>query len=205
MELFIAIAITHFLALLSPGPDFFLILSTLLRQGQRSAKMVCLGVATGNALIILLIYLSLFCLGKLNPDILNIVHYAGAAYLLYLAIQCFRYANKKIDLTPVQPDHFGDTSQQILNFFKGLQSSILNPKNFMFYSSLLVLVFYQYQGLTLFGLSFWMVAVVLFWNLLLVCLLTQKAWLDLLIKKSSWLFYLSSGCFLIFAILLLCI
>ena len=60
MELFIAIAITHFLALLSPGPDFFLILSTLLRQGQRSAKMICLGVATGNAFIILMIYLSLF-------------------------------------------------------------------------------------------------------------------------------------------------
>lgn len=205
MELFIAIVLTHFLALLSPGPDFFLILSTLLRQGHRSAKMVCLGIATGNAIIILLIYLSLFYLGKLNPDILNIVHYAGVAYLLYLAIQCFRYANEKIDLKPAQPDHLGDTSQQMLNFFKGLQSSILNPKNFMFYSSLLILVFYQYQGVALFGLSLWMVAVVLLWNLLLVCLLTQKTWLDLLIKKSSWLFYLSSGCFLIFAILLLCI
>ncbi len=30
MEVFLVIAFTHFLALLSPGPDFFLILTSLL-------------------------------------------------------------------------------------------------------------------------------------------------------------------------------
>ncbi|MDU3121696.1 MAG: hypothetical protein E6710_04635, partial [Acinetobacter baumannii] len=35
MEVFLFIAFTHFLALLSPGPDFFLILTSLLQKGRR--------------------------------------------------------------------------------------------------------------------------------------------------------------------------
>ena len=145
MELFLIIALTHFLALLSPGPDFFLILSTLLRQGTTSAKVVCIGIAAGNAGILLLIYLSLFYLGKINPFLLQFMHYAGAFYLLYLAYQCFVYAKQRIDLNQRDLTILTRVDSSLFNFFKGLQSSILNPKNFMFYSSLLVLVFYQYQ------------------------------------------------------------
>lgn len=54
MELFIAIALTHFIALLSPGPDFFLILTTLLRHNRNAAILVCCGVALGNASLSLL-------------------------------------------------------------------------------------------------------------------------------------------------------
>ncbi len=203
MEIFFAIVLTHFLALLSPGPDFFLILSTLLRQGNISAKVVCIGIAVGNAGILLLIYLSLFYLGKINPLLLQFMHYAGALYLLYLAYQCFVYAKEKISLNQQNVTSLSTVDSKLFNFSKDLQSSLLNPKNLMFYSSLIILVFYKYQTWQILGLSIWMVMVVLIWNIFLVQLLSQKKWIDSLLKKSKWLFYGSGCCFVIFAILLL--
>ncbi len=55
MELFIVIAVTHFVALLSPGPGFFLILMTALNSGQRRARYTVFGIVAGNAFILALI------------------------------------------------------------------------------------------------------------------------------------------------------
>ena len=62
MELFVIIAFTHFIALLSLGPDFFRILTTLLRHGRSAARLVCVGIALGNACILMVIYAGLFFL-----------------------------------------------------------------------------------------------------------------------------------------------
>ena len=51
---FPALALAHFLALLSPGPDFFLILGHAVRHRLRGALFICLGIALGNALYICL-------------------------------------------------------------------------------------------------------------------------------------------------------
>ena len=51
---FPALALAHFLALLSPGPDFFLILGHAVRHRLRGALYICLGIALGNALYICL-------------------------------------------------------------------------------------------------------------------------------------------------------
>jgi threonine/homoserine/homoserine lactone efflux protein len=48
MQQFLMIAAAHFLALLSPGPDFFLIARTSLSAGWRVAGGVCLGIAVAN-------------------------------------------------------------------------------------------------------------------------------------------------------------
>jgi len=64
MELFLTIAFVHFMALLTPGTDFFLILKTLIQSDQKSTNFVCIGIALGNFLILVGIYLSLFFAGK---------------------------------------------------------------------------------------------------------------------------------------------
>ena len=66
MEFFIAIAVTHFLALLSPGPDFFLLFTTLLRYSRQAAYQVAWGITLGNALILLGLMIALSQLGQLN-------------------------------------------------------------------------------------------------------------------------------------------
>lgn len=45
MELFLFIALTHFIALLSPGPDFLLILMHLMKYGSNLTRYTVLLLA----------------------------------------------------------------------------------------------------------------------------------------------------------------
>ncbi|MCS5932043.1 LysE family transporter [Klebsiella pneumoniae subsp. pneumoniae] len=51
---FPALALSHFVALLSPGPDFFCWSATPCATGSRGSIGLCLGIAAGNALYIVL-------------------------------------------------------------------------------------------------------------------------------------------------------
>ncbi len=66
MEVFLVIAFTHFLALLSPGPDFFLILTSLLQKGARYTYGVILGITLGNAVILMVCIFGFMVLGNLR-------------------------------------------------------------------------------------------------------------------------------------------
>lgn len=201
MELFIVIAVTHFVALLSPGPDFFLILMTALNSGQRGARYTVFGIVAGNAFILALIFTLLGWLGHIHAFVLMLLHGLGVAYLLYLSIQCFRY--KHHENVDVQAHDSTPHQTKILCFTQGLQSSLLNPKNMMFYSSLILLVYSNFDFYTLLLMSLWMVTVVLIWNLLLLKLLSWKRWNHFLTQRLNWLYKMSGCCFASFAIVLL--
>ena len=199
MELFVIIAFTHFIALLSPGPDFFLILTTLLRHGRSAARLVCVGIALGNACILMVIYACLFFL----ENILLYVRYIGAVYLIYLAALCFYYAKTEVITMHGKTDAVPTLSSTVSYLSQGLRSSVLNPKNILFYSSLVLLVYVGFGGVQHILMVLWMVSVVLVWNILLVKLLSYKVWIDWLRVKSRWLYYISGGYFIFFSLMLL--
>jgi len=201
MEFFIVIAVTHFVALLSPGPDFFLILMTALNSGQRRARYTVFGIVAGNAFILALIFTLLGWLGHIHAYVLMLLRGLGVAYLLYLSIQCFRY--KHHESVEVQARDPAPPQTRTLCFTQGLQSSLLNPKNMMFYSSLILLFYSNFDVYTLLLMSLWMVAVVLMWNLLLLKLLSWKRWNHFLTQRLNWIYKMSGCCFASFAIVLL--
>ena len=201
MELFIVIAVTHFVALLSPGPDFFLILMTALNSGQRRARYTVFGIVAGNVFILALIFALLGWLGHIHAYVLMLLRGLGVAYLLYLSMQCFRY--KHHENVEVQARDPAPHQTKILCFTQGLQSSLLNPKNMMFYSSLILLVYSKFDVYTLLLMSLWMVTVVLMWNLLLLKLLSWKRWNHFLTQRLNWLYKMSGCCFAFFALVLL--
>ena len=201
MELFIVIAVTHFVALLSPGPDFFLILMTALNSGQRRARYTVFGIVAGNAFILVLIFALLGWLGHIHAYILMLLRGLGVAYLLYLSVQCFRYKNHgNVEVQAHDPTPY---QTRTLCFTQGLQSSLLNPKNMMFYSSLILLVYSKFDVYSLFLISLWMVAVVLIWNLLLLKFFGWRRWNHFLTQRLNWLYKISGFCFLGFAIMLI--
>lgn len=202
MELFVIIAFTHFIALLSPGPDFFRILTTLLRHGRSAARLVCVGIALGNACILMVIYVCLFFLGKIDENILLYVRYIGAVYLIYLAVLCFYYAKTEVITMHGKTDAVPTLSSTVSYLSQGLRSSVLNPKNILFYSSLVLLVYVDFGVVQHILMVLWMVSVVLVWNILLVKLLSYKVWIDWLRVKSRWLYYISGGCFIFFSLML---
>ncbi|NCI77191.1 LysE family translocator [Acinetobacter kanungonis] len=201
MELFLFIALTHFIALLSPGPDFFLILMYLMKYGSNLTRYTVLGIALGNALILLLIFTLLWWLGQIHPLILQLLRWLGIAYLLYLAVQCFRYRDDGNESFTANAAIQTKTSR-IICFVQGLQSSLLNPKNVMFYSSLILLVYHQFSFQQLFLICLWMVCVVLLWNLALLQLLIWKDSSHFLKKKSGLLYRVTGFCFVGFALML---
>ena len=201
MELFIVIAVTHFVALLSPGPDFFLILMTALNSGQRRARYTVFGIVAGNAFILALIFTLLGWFGHIHAFVLMLLLGLGVAYLLYLSMQCFRY--KHHENVEVQAHDSTPHQNRILCFTQGLQSSLLNPKNMMFYSSLILLVYAKFDFYTLLLMSLWMVTVVLIWNLLVLKLLSWKCWNHFLTQRLNLLYKMSGCCFASFAIVFL--
>lgn len=200
MSIFILVATTHFIALLSPGPDFFLLVTTLLGYGRRAAHAVCVGIALGNAIILLLILYILHHMGGLDPSIVQVIKYCAAAYLLYLALRCFM-ALRMVDhrqSIAIQTDS-KPQCRILQHFYLGLQSSLLNPKNMIFYSSVLLLVYMQFNLWQQLGLALWMVTVVYVWNCILLKLLSRASYLQYLLAKVRWIYAISGICFLIFA------
>lgn len=155
----------------------------------------------GNAFILALIFTLLGWLGHIHAYVLMLLRGLGIAYLLYLSMQCFRY--KHHENVEVQTHDPTPHQTKILCFTQGLQSSLLNPKNMMFYSSLVLLVYSKFDVYTLLLMSLWMVAVVLMWNLLLLKLLSWKRWNHFLIQRLNWLYKMSGCCFAFFALVLL--
>ena len=160
---FVLIASAHFLALLSPGPDFFLILQTTLRLSLRYAIAVCAGIATANALYLVLAVLGLEMVRHWTPAIM-ILRSLGAAYLVYIGIALLR--------APMRPVN-GETATTFLHlprlsrqYTLGLMSALLNPKNAIFYLSLFTAMVSPQTSLgmrSLYGL--WMATLVLLWDI----------------------------------------
>ncbi len=204
MELFLFIAFTHFIALLSPGPDFFLIFTSLLNKGKRAAQFICIGIALGNAIILVLVFNVLFFLDQSSVEFLKYLKWGGAVYLGYLAIQCFLYAKNSANAFEIENDQVESKTVSLTKYMAlGIQSSLLNPKNILFYSSLMLLISTEFNGFQKACMSIWMVCVVLGWNIFLVKLLNQKKCLDFIRTYSKWLYYLSGSFFIGFALLLI--
>lgn len=83
----LALALAHFMALLSPGPDFFLLVGYAIRYRLRGSVGLCLGIAAGNGLYILLVVIGSGLLRQ-TPLLLTIIELFGAAYLLWVAVNC---------------------------------------------------------------------------------------------------------------------
>ncbi|KHO15490.1 amino acid transporter [Acinetobacter baumannii] len=207
MDVFLVIAFTHFLALLSPGPDFFLILTSLLQKGRHYTYGVVLGITLGNALILAACLFGFMLLGDFSSGLLTLFKWLGAAYLAYLSFLCFNAARSSDLSFSAEKNNLIDQANikqnKIKSLMLGVQSSLLNPKNIMFYSSLMLLIQYKFSLIQKLLMSTWMVGVVLVWNILLVGLLAQGRVLDKIKRSATGLYYCSSIAFIIFAVLLI--
>lgn len=186
---FLLIASAHFLALLSPGPDFFLILQTALRLPLRHAFAVCAGIAGANALYLLLAVLGLETVRQWT-GLMLILRFFGAAYLIYLGILLLRAPMRPLDEGHGSPSflHAASLRQQ---FTVGFLSGMLNPKNATFYLSLFTAMVSPQTSLGLRGLyGLWMAGLVLFWDMG-VAMAVGNRWIKA--RLGLWIFRIEKG------------
>lgn len=180
---FLALALAHFVALLSPGPDFFLLVGYAARYRVRGSAGLCFGIAAGNGVYILLVILGWSALRQFTW-LFTLIELSGALYLLWIGSHLVRSRPQALALNETH-QRFPSLRKQIL---LGLGSALLNPKNALFYLALMTALLGP--DVTLLQQStcgLWMVLVVLVWDLALVSLMGLPAVQQRLSRSLWWI------------------
>lgn len=172
---FLLLAGAHFLALLSPGPDFFLLLNHTVAHGLRAGLLTALGIACANGVFIMAAVVGVSWLQD-SPQAYWLVYVAGCSYLLWLGWQLWQAAWRHGGGMPV----VARLTRYTAFWWRGLLSGLLNPKNALFYLTLFALL--AGKGSTLWQRSaagLWLFVAVLGWDALVCWVLarpTALAW-----------------------------
>lgn len=167
---FPALVLAHFVALLSPGQDFFLIIGHAIRHKLKGSKYICLGIALGNG-----IYIGIAIIGwasiKNNVQIFGTIKILGALYLIWIGLKLIQ-SKKQNTLLQSNELHCPSIVKQLI---LGMNSALLNPKNALFYMSLMTTILGSNATLTQQITSgVWMFLMVFFWDLLIASIIGQS-------------------------------
>ncbi|MBW3698612.1 LysE family translocator [Vibrio sp. T187] len=179
VTILITLASIHFIALMSPGPDFALVVQNATRYGRQTGLYIALGLSFGILLHSLLSLTGISYLVHQQPTIFALLQFSGGSYLLYLGYGALKSTWHTIHHHD-DDDIPADSTDLILTnkreaFSKGFATNILNPKALVFFISLMSSLVPADMSLTgkgialliLFGLS-------LFWFSLLAWVLSTK-------------------------------
>lgn len=130
-DVLIAFTAVALLLCLSPGPDNLFVLAQSALYGRTAGLRITLGLCTGLVIHTAAVALGVAALLKSFPLAFNALKVAGAAYLLYLALQAFRAAPMALSADRArQPD-----SWQL--YRRGIIMNVSNPKVSLFFLALL--------------------------------------------------------------------
>lgn len=80
------------LAVMSPGPNFAMLLGTAAREGRAPAVSAAAGMATGEIAWGFAAVWGVASLAAAHPWFMEALRWGGGTFLLYLAVQCWRAA-----------------------------------------------------------------------------------------------------------------
>jgi threonine/homoserine/homoserine lactone efflux protein len=131
---FLSIALIHLLAAISPGPSFVMAVRVAASDGLRAAVGVAIGLGIGALIWALAALFGLHLVFELAPALLLAFKLAGAAFLVWIAIQTWRHAR---DPLPVAGT--GKAARSLLGGLRlGLFTQLANPKPAIFFGAVFV-------------------------------------------------------------------
>ena len=171
----LAVALVSILAVISPGPDFAIVLKNSLVHSRKAGMLSAVGICL--ALIIHLSY-TLIGIGLLiaeNPYLYSIIKYVGVAYLFYIGCKGVISSYNKASSLDLEYTKSANQISSTAALMQGFLTNLLNPKAAIFFISLFsqfidsntsVLLRLEYAFIN------WSVA--LFWFLFLAYIVTCK-------------------------------
>ena len=111
---------------LAPGPDILFVLTQSALYGARAGFATTCGLITGLFVHITAVSLGVAALFQSSETAFNVLKFAGAAYLLYLAWLSFRSGTSKASLQKAQFPGYGTL------YRRGVIMNITNPKVTLF-------------------------------------------------------------------------
>jgi RhtB (resistance to homoserine/threonine) family protein len=183
LSLVTTVAAAHLLAVSSPGPDFAVVVRQTLAHGRRAGMRTALGIACG---IVFHVGYALFGLGWLLqqwPLLLELLRYAGAAFLLWMGLNALRAQPAALT------DATADTAPVARKDFRiGLATNLLNPKATLFFVALCSALLAAQTPLILkVGLAVWIVVTTAAWFSLVAVTLGHAGVRRRLLAHAHWI------------------
>lgn len=190
--------VVFLLALISPGPDFALIVRNGVRYGERAGVFTALGIALGNLSYILLINIGLGALIAQSAAAFSILKILAAAYLVYIGIRAL--SSKPYSINDNLHAEKGKLKDRDA-FMQGLITNALNPKAAMFWLSYFALIVDpEISFAILCGFITVMMITVFLWFSIIAWCLSRKPIRRQFLKLGHWFDRLTGGALILLGI-----
>ena len=131
---FITIAGIHLLAVMSPGPDFAMIVKQSIVHSRRTALWTSVGLGLGIAVHVFYSLVGIGLIISQSIIIFNIIKWVGALYLIYIGIMSLR-SKAKVISENIEQKHL-----ESISTFEAIRTGFLtnafNPKVTLFFLAL---------------------------------------------------------------------
>ncbi len=184
---FSSVAVAHFLAVASPGPDFAIVLKQSLVHGRRTAIWTSLGVGTAILLHVTYSLLGIGLLIRSSEVWFNVVKFAGVAYIAWIGVQALR-AKPRADAAGSEANAAAETPGERGAFAMGFFTNALNPKATLFFLSLFVMIIDpRTPKLIQAGYGLWMAVATAGWFCLVSVLFTHERVRKQFLRHGHWI------------------
>lgn len=130
LQEFLTVAVVHFLAVASPGPDFAIILKQSVNHGRVTGLWTALGIGSGILVHVGYCILGIGLLIASSQVAFDVVKYLGAGYLFYIGLCAIR-AERHAPLEVASDKANTPSARQ--SFLLGFMTNALNPKATLFF------------------------------------------------------------------------
>ena len=104
----------------TPGPGNILALNTVTNYGWKKGRPLFLGIFAGYYVVQLICAVFVYGVSTLLPDVLGVMKYVGAAYILWLAVH-IAFSRPDVDI-----------EEKSASFWKGFMLQFVNLKIYLF-------------------------------------------------------------------------
>ena len=123
----------HFCALITPGPDFFLVSQTAISRSRQQSMFVVIGITVGVMFWAFLALMGLNIIFEKMAWLKHVMLVIGGIYLCWLGFQLLKSAFSKKVATE---EHTFELPQSNFRFFlKGFLTNLSNPKAVIYFGS----------------------------------------------------------------------
>lgn len=166
---FLAVAVLHLMAAISPGPAVLMAARTGVTEGMRTGAFLAMGIGAGAVIWAGAALFGLALVFQAAPALLWALKIAGGLYLIHMGWQMWRDANSPLDMSAgARPP------RSALSAFRlGLMTQLSNPKPAVLFSAIFIGTIPQ-------GTPLWVIAA-----LLLVVFLNEAIWNTLVARVFS--------------------
>jgi len=161
----------HLLAVMSPGPDFIMVLRNALQYNRKTAIWTALGISMGIAIHVLYSVFGVALLLQKNQNLFTLIKLAGALYIIYMGYKTLKEGQKELSF-----QHSGNQIPATWQAIKtGFITNVLNPKASLFFLSIFsVLIPPDTPARILTGIGVMLITVTFLWFALVSIIFTNN-------------------------------